>query len=130
VTDQLEEANQIGVLPVLIEGGGWRSDGDAYTVAGVARPVPTGPPVLMSLNPAEYVIGSPSVAVHCIGSGFTSDCFIAFAGQAERTDFHSDTDVSTFIDGALWTGADTVDVAVVSQSRGGSKSQQFTIAES
>jgi hypothetical protein len=130
VTDWLTQATAIGVYPLAVPGGGWSSDGDAYTVAGVSRPAPTGPPVLTSLNPTEYVVGSPSVVLHCIGTGFTRDCFIAFAGQAERTDFHSDTDVSTVIDGKLWTGADTVAVSVVSQSRGGSKPQTFDIAAS
>jgi hypothetical protein len=129
VTDWLVEATAAGVLP-LVDGGGYTSDGDAYTLAGVSRPAPTGPPVLTSLNPAEFVIGSPSVALHCIGSGFTRDCVIAFAGRAERTDYHSDTDVSTFIDTAVWKGADTVSVCVVSESRGGSKALDFAIVES
>ena len=129
MTDWLVEATAAGVLP-LVDPGSYSSDGDAYTLAGVSRPAPTGPPVLTSLNPTEFVIGSPSVALHCTGSGFTRDCFISFAGQAERTDYHSDTDVSTFIDSTVWKGADTVAVSVVSQTRGGSKPVEFEIVES
>ena len=128
MTDWLEEATLAGVLP-LNDQGGYSSDGDAYTLQGVSRPVPTGKPVLTSVEPTEFVIGSPSVALHAKGTGFTRDCFIAFAGQAERTDFHSDTDVSTFIDSKLWNGPDTVMVSVVSQSRGGSTPIEFDIVD-
>jgi hypothetical protein len=128
VTDWLTEATALGVLP-LVDPGSYSSDGDAYTLAGVSRPAPTGKPVVTSLEPAEFVIGSPSVVLHCKGSGFTRDCFIAFAGQAERTDYHSDTDVSTVIDAAVWKGPDTVAVSVVSQTRGGSTPLEFEITE-
>jgi hypothetical protein len=129
VTEQLEAATTIGVLPQALPqaDGGWTSDGDAYTLAAVTQPVPTGKPVLTSLDPTEFVIGSESVALHCHGTGFTRDCFIAFAGHAERTDYHDDTDVSTFIDSAVWVGADVVQVAVVSETRGGSESLDFAI---
>ena len=128
MTDWLADATALGVWPQAV--GGYSSDGDAYTVAGVARPAPTGKPVLTALSPTEFVIGSPSVTLHCTGSGFTRDCFIAFAGQAERTDFHNDKDVSTVIDSSVWAGPDTVNVSVVSQSRGGSQPQEFSIVAS
>jgi hypothetical protein len=128
VSDWLTDATAAGVWP--LEGGGYTTDGDAYTIAGVTRPPPTGKPVLTSLTPTEFVIGSPSVALHCIGTGFTRDCVIAFAGRAERTDFHNDKDISTFIDSELWTGPDVVKVAVVSQERGGSQTIDFPIVAS
>lgn len=125
MADWLTEATDAGVL--VIADGDYTSDGDAYTLAGVSRPSPTGKPVLTSLNPTQYQIGSPSVTLHCIGSGFDRDCVIAFAGHAERTDFHNDTDVSTLIDSQYWTAADTVRVAVVSEARGGSAAIDFAI---
>lgn len=124
----LDDATALGAWPQAA--GGYTSDGDAYTLTGVSRPVPTGKPVLTSLTPTEFVVGSPSVVLHCHGTGFTRDCFIAFAGQAERTDYHSDTDVSTVIDSAVWNGPDTVNVSVVSQARGGSTPQVFEIVAS
>ena len=127
MTEQLEAATEIGVWPQVA--GGYTSDGDAYTLAGVSRAPATGKPVLDSLSPAQFTIGSASVALHCQGSGFDRDCVIAFAGRPERTDFHSDTDISTFIDSALWQGPDVVQVSVVSSTRGGSASLDFTIAE-
>jgi hypothetical protein len=127
VTEQLEAATEVGVWPQVA--GGYSSDGDAYTVGGVTRPAPTGKPVLSSLDPTQFVIGSASVALHCTGSGFTADCFIAFAGHAERTDFHDDGDVSTFIDSEVWKGPDTIKVAVVSEDRGGSETIDFPIVE-
>lgn len=128
MSDWLTDATALGVWPQAI--GGYTSDGDAYTVAGVTRPPPTGKPVLTSLTPTEFVVGSPSVVLHCKGSGFTRDCFIAFAGQAERTDFHSDTDVSTVIESQYWTGPDTVSVSVASMARGGSAPMTFEIVAS
>lgn len=123
----LEDATAQGVWVQAV--GGYTSDGDAYTIEGVTRPAPTGKPVLTSVTPTEFVIGSPSVTLHCHGTGFSRDCFIAFAGQQERTDFHDDTDVSTLIDTAHWTGPDVVKVSVVSQARGGSTPQDFAIVE-
>jgi hypothetical protein len=105
----------------------YTSDGDAYTVQGVSRPVPTGPPVLGSLSPATWKLGDPSVAVHALGSGFTRDCRVVFAGQAEPTDFHSDTDLSTFLNAAAWHGADTVQVSVHAPGRGDSAELPFSI---
>lgn len=128
MTDWLVDATAAGVWVQAV--GGYTSDGDAYTLKGQARPAPTGKPVLTSVTPTEFVIGSPSVTLHCHGTGFTRDCFIAFAGQQERTDFHNDTDVSTLIDTAAWSGPDVVKVSVVSQSRGGSTPQDFPIVES
>lgn len=127
MSDPLADATAAGVLPLAIAGSTYTSDGDAYTVAGVARPAPTGKPVLTSLNPTQFKIGSPSVALHAIGTGFDRECTIAFAGHAERTDFHTDKDLSTFIDSAVWHGADTVEVVVVSPTRGGSASVDFAI---
>ena len=128
MTDWLDEATDLGVWPQAV--GGYTSDGDAYTLAGVSRPAPTGKPDLTTIEPPQFVIGSPSVVLHCYGSGFTRDCFIAFAGQAERTDFHDDTHVSTLIESQYWTSPDVVKVAVASQARGGSKTMDFPIVSS
>ena len=65
--------------------------------------------------------------MHCIGSGFDPGCVVVFAGHPEVTDFHSDTDVSTYLNSALWQGADTVQVGVVSPQRGGSATLPFQI---
>ena len=127
MSDPLADATAAGVYPLAVEGNTYTSDGDAYTVQGVARPAPTGKPVLTSLSPTQFKIGSPSVALHAIGTGFDRDCEIAFAGHAERTDFHTDKDLSTFIDSALWHGPDTVSVLVVSPTRGGSAAIDFPI---
>lgn len=125
MSDWLSDATGQGVW--ALADSGYTSDGDAYTVAGVTRPPPTGKPVLTSVEPPQFVVGSPSVALHCLGSGFTRECFIAFAGQPERTDFHDDTDVSTLIDTRYWGSADTVKVAVASMTRGGSQTLDFDI---
>jgi hypothetical protein len=125
MADWLTDATDAGVL--VIDPTQYTSDGDAYTVEGVSRPPATGKPVLDSLNPAQYQIGSPSVTLHCLGSGFDRECIIAFAGVPERTDFHDDTDISTLIDSRYWTSPDTVEVRVVNPARGGSQLLDFAI---
>ena len=125
MADWLTDATDEGVLVLYPEL--YTSDGDAYTLAGVSRPKPTGKPVLTSLNPTQYQIGTPSVTLHCLGSGFDRECIIAFAGVPERTDFHDDTDISTVIDSRYWTSADTVEVRVVNAARGGSQLLDFAI---
>lgn len=124
MTDPWAAAQAVGVA---VLDRSYTSDGDAYTVAGVSRPLPTGKPVLDSLNPDTFNVGDPSVAVHAIGSGFTRDCRIVFAGHAEPTDFHTDTDLSTFLNAASWQGADIVQVSVYSEQRGSSAALPFTI---
>jgi hypothetical protein len=70
-------------------------------------------PVLNALSAGSFVIGSPNVALHAFGSGFTVDSQISFAGNVERTDFWNARDISTVINAALWGGPDTVEVFVV-----------------
>jgi hypothetical protein len=122
--DPWAEACEAGVA--VLAGGGYSSDGDAYTVQGVGRPVPTGRPVLDALAPATMAAADPDTALSCQGSGFTRDCAIAFAGRLERTDFISDTELSTVITGGGMWAPGTQPVQVVSEGRGSSDSQTFT----
>lgn len=124
----LQDAQAAGVL--VLDRASYTSDGDAYTLAGAARPPATGRPVLDSLDPDTFAVGDPDAVLRCLGSGFSRDSFIAFAGRAERTDFVSDTELSTGVDSASWQAADTVQVAVVAPGRGSSASLPFEITES
>lgn len=121
----LQDAQAAGVL--VLDPASYTSDGDAYTLEGAARPPATGRPVLDSLDPDTFAVGDPDAVLRCLGSGFSRDSFIAFAGRAERTDFVSDTELRTGVDSASWQAADTVEVAVVAPARGSSASLPFTI---
>ena len=70
------------------------------------------PPVVTSLNPNTAVLGSPSFDVHVMGSGFTAESIIMFAGQPEPTTFVSSTELTTGVNMDVWLGPDSVPVAV------------------
>jgi len=70
-------------------------------------------PVLDSIDPTSRVVGpTTDVVLHCHGSDFTTKSRIVFADQEERTDFVSDSEVTTIITGSMFTGPDIVDVFV------------------
>jgi IPT/TIG domain-containing protein len=123
MTDTWTEAQAKGVL--VVPGMGWTDDGDAYTVKGVSRPVPTGRPVLTSIVPETLPVDPPDIFLTCIGTGFTRDCYIRFAGQSERTDFINDTELRTVIKGEYWQAPATVAVTVYSEDRGSSDALPF-----
>jgi hypothetical protein len=92
------------------------------TVADV-EPDPNPVPVLDSINPSELPVGPPADTVlHCIGSGFTTDSVIRFGDVDERTDFVSDSEVSTIITGGLFPSPDDVLVTVSTPAPGGGES--------
>lgn len=125
MSDWYQDALDAGVL--VLDQASYTSDGDAYTLQGAARPPATGPPVLATLDPDTFAVGDPDTVLRCVGSGFSRDCVIAFAGRAERTDFVTDAELRTGVHSASWQGADTVSVAVVAPGRGSSASLPFTI---
>ena len=94
-------------------------DGTAYTVAAVGQ-VPTERPVLSALEPDTFEIGSPDVTLHCHGSGFDRSCRIGLAGFAERTDYVSDQELTTVINGEVWSVPADLQVVVLSE-RGSSR---------
>lgn len=124
MADPWTDAQAKGVA--VLDAASYSSDGDAYTIQGATKPVPTGRPVLSSLGPATMVASGPSKTVVCTGSGFTRDCRIVFAGRVERTDFITDTQLSTVITGGGMWAAGTQPVQVAAEGRGSSQAQTFT----
>lgn len=61
-------------------------------------------PVLTSINPTTAVKDSADFSLHCIGSGYTADCRILFAGNPEPITLHSATDISTIVKPSLGWG--------------------------
>jgi hypothetical protein len=110
----------------VLDPSSYQDDGDFYTLEGVSRPVPTGPPVLSALNPDTMPAAGPDVTLDCQGSGFSPDTVIAFGGRAERTDHVDDQHVKTGIRGGGMWAPGTVQVAVASEGRGSSQSLPFT----
>lgn len=95
----------------------------------VPGPEPTPAPVLTSLNPATAVLNDPDVTMHCIGSGFTPESVIYFAGQPEPIVFVSEGDISTVITLSLPWGAVTVPVYVENTDAQRSATLDFTFTE-
>jgi hypothetical protein len=69
-------------------------------------------PTLTSLAPNTAVLDSADLTLACIGSGFTADSKIVFAGQDEPTTFDTASRVTTGVKPSLGWGAVTVDVYV------------------
>jgi hypothetical protein len=69
-------------------------------------PEPPPPPVLSQLLPTFATIGDPNFALRVIGSGFTPDSTIVFAGQDEPITYLSPGEMTTGVNMALWLGPD------------------------
>jgi len=90
-------------------------------------PAPGPAPVLTSIDPPSRVVGpTADVTLRCLGSNFSPESYIVFAGLAERTDFVSPNEVTTIITGSMFLVADNfVGVQVVRPNGGVSAQQQF-----
>ena len=93
------------------------------------EPEPAPAPVLSSLEPNTAVLNTPDVTMHCIGSGFTEESVINFAGQPEPIVFVSDTEITTIITLSLPWGAVTVPVYVENADGQTSETLDFTFTE-
>jgi hypothetical protein len=117
-------AVQAGVL--VVEPDGFSSDGDAYTLEGVSRPAPTGPPTLTTLNPASVAIASLPRNVDITGSGFTRECKVLFGVASPVTQYVSDKTLRFRLDPASWQPG-AVNVVVNSGDRGASNALPLTL---
>jgi hypothetical protein len=71
------------------------------------------PPVISSLNPSTVAVGSPDFDLHVVGTGFTPESKILFAGVEEPTTLVSPTELKTGVMMSLWVGPDAVPVSVL-----------------
>jgi len=111
---------------VLIVGPGYTEDGDAYTLEGVCRPVPTTAPVIAGVAPATFAHTDPPTTLVVTGTGFMRADRIMFGGATPPTNFHSDTELSFEVKPSQWS-AGTVGVAIAWSSRGPSNIVDFVI---
>ncbi len=97
------------------------------TISVTPGPNPT--PVLTSLSPPRGLVGSTSLTVAAIGSGFVPTSVIQWNGVARATTYVSGTEVRTTLAAADLATLGTTLVAVVSPSPGGGSSAalQFTV---
>jgi hypothetical protein len=80
--------------------------------ASVTAP-PAAAPVIDELMPDTAAIGDPSFTLDVVGTGFSADSVIVFAGHDEPTTWNEeDGTVSTGVNMDVWVGPDTVPVAV------------------
>lgn len=121
--DWFTDAVAQGVL--VTREDGWADDGDAYTLAGVARPVPTDAPVVTAVAPATAAVIDAPLDVIVTGTGFTRECRVVFGGATPPTSFHSDTELQVRVDPADWS-AGVVQVGVGFSDRGPSDTVPFT----
>jgi IPT/TIG domain len=83
--------------------------------AGGTAPEPPDPelaPTLDSLDPNTAVLGSEDITLRCLGSNFTEDSIINFAGQPEPIVFVSAGEITTGVKPSLGWGVVTVPVFV------------------
>jgi hypothetical protein len=108
----------------VLDPASWTDDGDAYTVQGVSRPVPTSAPVLGALVPSTLATDAPAQDVLVQGSGFVRGDRVVFGGATPPTSFHSDTELAVRADPSAWQ-AGVIQVSVHG-SRGPSDAVDFT----
>jgi hypothetical protein len=70
------------------------------------EPEPPPAPVITQLLPTFATIGDPNFALRVIGSGFTPDSIIVFAGQDEPITYLSPGEMTTGVNMKLWLGPD------------------------
>jgi hypothetical protein len=122
VSDVWADAQAIGVA--VLDPASWSSDGDAYTLAGVSRPVPAGAPQVSALDPATLAVSDEPQQVLVMGSDFTRDCRVSFGGATPPTSFHTDTELAVRVNPGDWQPG-TIAVRVAYSSRGPSDAQDF-----
>jgi hypothetical protein len=111
---------------LVVDNGAPPLDGDRYTLAEAVQPPAA--PTLGAIYPATFTIGGPDVLLHAIGGPFHADDRIVIAATVERTSFVSSTELTTWIESALWTSADpAVPVKVRTQS-GDTAIKTFAVA--
>ena len=70
-------------------------------------------PFIVALEPAQCAIGDPDFTLYVVGTGFTVESVIHFAGHDEPTTYNDvDGSVSTGVKPSLWQSPDTVQVSV------------------
>ena len=69
-------------------------------------------PQVLSLNPNNAVLGSPSFTLRVLGTGFKNTDKIIFAGVEEPTTFVSANELTTGVNMAVWLGPDVLPVEV------------------
>lgn len=74
--------------------------------------VPAEPPAITSLNPASCAISDADFTLFVLGTGFTADSVIHFAGHDEPTTLETDGSVSTGVKPSLWANPTTVQVSI------------------
>jgi|SRR5215831_7981947 len=70
------------------------------------------PFTLESVEPSSAAIGGADFTLHVHGTDFVSGMQIFFAGHLERTDFVSDTEITTVVKPSLWQAPADVEVSV------------------
>lgn len=103
----------------------YTSDGDAYTVEGVSRPVPTDAPTVTALVPDTAAVTDAPLTVKVQGTGFMRQDRVVFGGATPPTSYITDTEMSVHVDPAQWQ-AGVVQVLVGWSSRGPSNGLPFT----
>lgn len=110
---------------VVVDNGAPPLDGDAYTLTEVVKPDP--PPDLLAIYPTEIEAGGPNVELHCFGTGFDDSSRIVIADHIERTTYRSSGELTTWIEGALWTGADPAVEVYVTTQNGDTDAHTFAV---
>jgi hypothetical protein len=87
-------------------------DADTSQVAELGGSIVGGDLEISALDPESLPAGGTTTNMHVIGTGFREDSVIVFAGNEERTDYVSPSQLSTIVTASLFANPDTVDVFV------------------
>jgi hypothetical protein len=98
----------------------------ATSPAVTVTPGPNPTPVLNSLSPARGLVGSSSLTIAAIGSGFVSGSVLQWNGVARATTYISPTELRTTWSAADLVATGTALISVTSPAPGGGSSNAVT----
>lgn len=111
---------------IVVDNSAPALDGDRYTLAEVVK-APAAP-ALEAIYPTTFQIDSPDALLHAIGGPWHQGDRIKIAGNVERTTYVSETELTTWINSAVWQAPDAGVPVVVQTGSGDTAPQSLVIA--
>lgn len=112
---------------VVVDNGAPPLDGDRYTLANAGPADTPGAPEIVGIYPDSIETNGPNVLMHVFGTGFDRESRIVINDNVERTSYVSATEVTTYIDGALWSNPDPAVPLYVRTQNGDTPAASFAV---
>jgi hypothetical protein len=112
---------------IVVDNGAPPPDGDRYTLANAGPADTPGEPEIVGIYPSSIEANGPDVLMHVFGIGFDRESRIVINENVERTSYVSATEVTTYIDGTLWSNPDPAVPLYVRTPNGDTPAVSFAV---